>query len=50
MGSVRGDRSIGNKIIEASDNIEKAYKDISLWFKEEELIKWSSHSSNWVYE
>merc|ERR1712138_166591 len=41
-GSIRGDFSIdmGRNIIHGSDSVESADKEIKLWFKDEELVKW----------
>ena len=51
-GTIRGDFCIdtGRNIIHGSDTVENANKEIALWFKEEELIKWESHSHKWIYE
>ena len=51
-GSIRGDFSIdvGRNIIHGSDGIESAQKEISLWFKPEELVNWCVGSDGWVYE
>ena len=51
-GTIRGDFCIdvGRNIIHGSDSVESANKEISLWFKPEELCAWQSHSNAWVYE
>ena len=51
-GTIRGDFCIdvGRNIIHGSDAVESANKEIALWFKEEELVKWESHSEKWIYE
>merc|ERR1712024_425664 len=51
-GSIRGDYSIdmGRNIIHGSDAVDSAKKEIDLWFKQEELIDWSSPLANSVYE
>merc|ERR1712137_888197 len=51
-GTIRGDYSIqiGRNIIHGSDSVESANKEIALWFKEDELVNWGSHSADWVYE
>lgn len=51
-GSIRGDFSIqvGRNIIHGSDAVESAKKEINLWFKPEEQIKWKSVEDPWLYE
>jgi len=51
-GSLRGDYSIevGRNIIHGSDAVESAKKEIALWFKPEELVKWKSNEDPWLYE
>jgi len=51
-GTIRGDYSIqiGRNIIHGSDSVESANKEIALWFKEDELVNWGSHSADWIYE
>jgi nucleoside-diphosphate kinase len=51
-GSIRGDFSIqvGRNICHGSDAVESAEKEISLWFKPEDLIEWESCSASWIYE
>ncbi len=51
-GTIRGDFCIdvGRNVIHGSDSVESANHEIELWFKPEELVQWSSHSSAWVYE
>jgi len=51
-GTIRGDFCIdvGRNIIHGSDAVESANKEIALWFKEEELVSWESHSKAWIYE
>lgn len=51
-GSIRGDYSIdiGRNIIHGSDSVESAKKEINLWFKEEELVSWTSPLEKSVYE
>jgi nucleoside-diphosphate kinase len=50
-GTIRGDYSIdiGRNVIHGSDSIEAAKKEISLWFKPEELVTWEITDKNWVY-
>lgn len=51
-GTIRGDfgANIGRNIIHGSDAIETAQREISLWFREEELIDWQPALTAWVYE
>merc|ERR1719418_349484 len=51
-GTIRGDFCIqvGRNICHGSDAVESAKKEIALWFKEEELIKWDPVTLSWVYE
>lgn len=50
-GTIRGDFSIevGRNICHGSDSPENAEREIKLWFKEDELTDWKSHSEEWVY-
>merc|ERR1712008_412912 len=52
MGTIRGDFSIqvGRNMCHGSDAVESANKEIALWFKDEELIKWDPVTMGWVYE
>ncbi|KAF4073513.1 hypothetical protein AMELA_G00244060 [Ameiurus melas] len=51
-GTIRGDFCIevGRNIIHGSDSVESANKEISLWFKPEELVSFKSCAFNWIYE
>ncbi|AFZ46509.1 nucleoside diphosphate kinase [Cyanobacterium stanieri PCC 7202] len=51
-GTIRGDYgvSIGRNLIHGSDAIETAQREISLWFKEEELCHWQTTITPWLYE
>jgi nucleoside-diphosphate kinase len=51
-GTIRGDFgvNIGRNIIHGSDAIETAQREISLWFKDEELVNWSPTIKIWLYE
>ena len=51
-GTIRGDFgiSIGRNLIHGSDAIETAEREISLWFKEEELCSWENTMKTWLYE
>jgi len=51
-GTIRGDLGItmGRNLCHGSDSMESAEREIKIWFKEEELINWNSHSQDWIYE
>lgn len=51
-GTIRGDFGVdvGRNIIHGSDAVETAKREISLWFKEEELIGWEPSLTQWIYE
>merc|ERR1712121_80650 len=51
-GSIRGDFSVdmGRNIIHGSDSVESAQKEIGLWFKEDELVSWTSPLHSATYE
>lgn len=51
-GTIRGDlgANIGRNIIHGSDAPETAESEISLWFKEEELVNWQPTIFSWIHE
>ena len=51
-GTIRGDFCIetGRNVIHGSDTVENANKEISLWFKDNELFNWKPANSAWLYE
>jgi nucleoside-diphosphate kinase len=51
-GTIRGDFgvSIGRNIIHGSDASETAQREISLWFKDDELVSWQPSATPWIYE
>ncbi|KAL1302935.1 hypothetical protein AAFC00_003255 [Neodothiora populina] len=51
-GTIRGDFAIdvGRNVCHGSDSVENAQKEIALWFKPEEINKWTSAQASWVYE
>ena len=51
-GTIRGDYSIevGRNICHGSDSVESAEREIGLWFEESEILDWTSHSFDWIYE
>nr|XP_057917592.1 nucleoside diphosphate kinase B-like [Doryrhamphus excisus]XP_057917593.1 nucleoside diphosphate kinase B-like [Doryrhamphus excisus] len=50
-GTIRGDFCIdvSKNIIHGSDLVENAKKEISLWFKDEELNTYTSCAFSWLY-
>ncbi|EPQ08985.1 Nucleoside diphosphate kinase B [Myotis brandtii] len=51
-GTIRGDFCIqvGRNIIHGSDSVKSAEREISLWFKPEELVNYKSCAFDWIYE
>ncbi|XP_045141582.1 nucleoside diphosphate kinase B-like [Echinops telfairi] len=51
-GTLRGDFCIqvGRNIIHGSDSVKSAEREISLWFKPEELVDYKSCGCDWIYE
>lgn len=51
-GTIRGDFSIdiGRNIIHGSDSLESAKKELSLWFKEDELCNYDAADAKLLYE
>ena len=51
-GTIRGDFGItvGRNLIHGSDAIETGQTEISLWFKEEELVSWQPSLIPWLIE
>lgn len=49
--TIRFDHSITNNcVIHGSDSVESAEREISIWFKADEVAKWDAHGEKWVYE
>ncbi|XP_045925474.1 nucleoside diphosphate kinase A2-like [Micropterus dolomieu] len=50
-GTIRGDFCIdvSKNIIHGSDSVESANKEIALWFKQEELVSYTSCAFSWLY-
>uniref|UniRef100_A0A3Q4I8H5 Nucleoside diphosphate kinase n=2 Tax=Neolamprologus brichardi TaxID=32507 RepID=A0A3Q4I8H5_NEOBR len=50
-GTIRGDFCIdvSKNIIHGSDSVESANKEISLWFKDDELCNYTSCAFSWLY-
>lgn len=51
-GTIRGDFgvNIGRNIIHGSDAVDTAQREVSLWFKEEELASWEPSLTSWIRE
>jgi nucleoside-diphosphate kinase len=51
-GSIRHDFAleVGRNLTHASDSVENAEKEISLWFKPEELVQWQRDIDHWTFE
>ncbi|XP_041854662.1 nucleoside diphosphate kinase 3 isoform X2 [Melanotaenia boesemani] len=50
-GTIRGDFcvEVGKNVIHGSDSVESAQKEISLWFRQNELHLWDSSNLQWIY-
>ncbi len=51
-GTIRGDygMDIGRNVIHASDSLESAEREISLFFKPEEIFDYKRIDEDWLYE
>ncbi|MCG2728616.1 MAG: nucleoside-diphosphate kinase [Candidatus Methanoperedenaceae archaeon] len=51
-GSIRGDFALdtGRNIVHASDSLESAKREISIHFKDSEIIEYSRVDEAWIYE
>ena len=51
-GTIRGDLGLvtGRNLCHASDSIQSAEREISLWFNKEEIVQWDSALHNWIHE
>lgn len=51
-GTIRGDfcQHIGRNAVHASDGPETASTEIALWFKEGEIVDYSTDDEKWIYE
>lgn len=51
-GTIRGDFGVdvGRNLIHGSDAQETAQREISLWFKDEELADWQPSLASWIRE
>ncbi len=51
-GTIRHDfaLTIGRNLTHASDTPENGEKEVSLWFKPEELVQWQRPIDGWIFE
>jgi nucleoside-diphosphate kinase len=51
-GSIRGDLALdtGRNLVHASDSIESARREITIHFKESEIVPYSRIDETWIYE
>lgn len=51
-GTIRGDLGIevGRNVVHASDSVESAEREISIYFKPEELLDYQKVEETWLYE
>ena len=51
-GTIRGDYAMvtGMNIIHGSDSVESAKREISIFFKPEELVSYDRTADKWIYE
>lgn len=51
-GTIRGDFGVSNSfnLIHGSDAPESAAKELTLWFKPEELVDWKPANQGWTYD
>ena len=51
-GTIRGDLAmdIGRNVVHASDSIESAEREISLFFSKEEILSYERADEKWIYE
>jgi nucleoside-diphosphate kinase len=51
-GTIRGDFGIdvGRNIVHGSDSLESAEREVSLFFKPEEITEYKRTDEDWIYE
>ncbi len=51
-GTIRGDLAleIGRNLVHGSDSVESAAREISLFFRDDELVPWQRDFDPWVFE
>jgi nucleoside-diphosphate kinase len=52
LGTIRGDfaMDVGRNIVHGSDSLESAEREISLFFKGEEILDYKRTDEEWIYE
>lgn len=52
IGTIRGDFGIdiGRNVVHGSDSLESAKREISLFFRNDELVPWQKDLDKWIYE
>lgn len=51
-GTIRHDfgLTVSRNLTHASDSVENAVSEITLWFKPEELVSWGRDTDRWIFE
>lgn len=51
-GTIRGDFAVQTRynVCHASDSLENAKKEISIWFEKDEIIDWKSCQQDWIFD
>lgn len=51
-GTIRGDFAveIGRNLVHGSDGLESAAREVSLFFKSDELVNWKRETDHWIRE
>lgn len=51
-GTIRHDfgLTVSRNLTHASDSVENAVTEITLWFKPEELVSWGRDTDRWIFE
>ncbi|MDK2823027.1 MAG: nucleoside-diphosphate kinase [Clostridia bacterium] len=51
-GTIRGDfaQDIGRNVIHGSDSVESAKREISIYFKQDELLEYNYAPATWLFE
>ncbi|BAJ63897.1 nucleoside-diphosphate kinase [Anaerolinea thermophila] len=51
-GTIRHDfgLTVSRNLTHASDSVENAIAEITLWFKPEELVSWGRDTDRWIFE
>ncbi len=51
-GTIRGDfgLDVGRNVVHASDSPQSAEREISLFFRDDEIVSWEKADEAWIYE